>query len=180
MFDQISEFFRAAAQIVPRFSVVNGKEGGVAWVRGKPRKIPSGCLYFYWPVWTEVEWVELRRRTMNLATQVVMLQNKPVAVSAVVVYEVVDTLKALTEVQDYEEALQDLALYAVRNALYDVTLAKLASDEASVETSMRRELTKRVKRYGIKVHDVFLSNVSPCRTLMLLGEAAVTAVVDEE
>jgi len=176
MLEAITEFLRAIASLIPRLHVMSEKEGGVAWVRGKPRQLVSGGITFYWPVWTELEIISLKRATLNLDYQTVVMRGKKgepitVTVSAVVSYEVANAFNAVTKLGDHDDVLGDLSLGAVRNALYGRSLDDILSDECDIEAEMKREISGSVRAFGIKVHRVFFSTVAVTRAYTLLGNS---------
>jgi len=156
-------------RLMPQLLIVPSTHSGVAFVRGKPRAIKGPCLYLYWPLWTEVTIIPIVRQTLNLPSQVIIAADsaQPIAVAAIVVYEIRDALKALTELHEYDEAIEDLALATVKEKLWGKTLADMRN--AGHDEEIKKALTAKVSGFGFTIRKVFISDLAPCLVIKTLS-----------
>lgn len=178
-FAWLNAVFEYFWRLIPDLRIIPSTHAGVAFVRGKPRAIAPGRLYFYWPMWTQVVVVPVVRQTLNLPSQVIMTSrpdgagpdsDRPLCVSAIVVYEITGILKALTRVHDLDEAISDLSLAMVKRTLCGQTYEEIYRDREQIDRAIRKELARKLADFGVKVHNVFLSDISTCRVFKVLGD----------
>ena len=168
MLDQITALFDSLFRFSPRLDIVSEKEAGIAWVRGRAQDIKHGCLYMYWPIWTEVEYIPLYPDPIDLPTQALMVGGKEVAASAVIEWRVINARAALIR-RDVVDKLRCQGMAAVRNALFNATLAGLRKDEGQVEEDMRKDLQQSMRGYGVRIEQIYFSDLSTCNALLHIG-----------
>ena len=176
-FAWLNEIFSKILRLVPRIRIIRSTHAGVAFVRGKPRLIPSGCLCFYWPLWTEIELIPIRRQTLNLANQSLVTCDDPpieITCSGIVVYEISDPLIAITSVRELDCAIADLALAEIRRSLYGQPYDCITAGTQlnGLELAMTKSLGETLDEFGIRVINVFLSDLSTCRVFRHVGDSA--------
>jgi hypothetical protein len=177
LFEWLNSFMSWVGKLFPRLEVMNETECGVAFVRGKPKIIRPGCLYLWWPMWTEVLTRPFVRQTLNLPVQTLMVEHQEklvsLMVSAVVVYEVRDIQLAICQTEDLEEAIRDLALASVKDTVTEYTLEALIDEAEGVDKALLRSLRSKLYSLGVKVRNVFLSDITTCRVLRVAGGGAI-------
>ena len=183
----LQELMGLIVKLIPRPTIIKSTHGAVAFVRGKPRKAVTATWLWYWPMWTEVYEIPIVRQTLNLQSQALMCKNggnslKPIVVEGVVVYSVTDAFKAMTEVDNLDLAIQDLALTSIRDVLWGKTLDEIYEATNEINVAIRQKLSDQVRRFGVKVHNVFLSDNSVCTTIKIMSyNAGVTPIlIDNE
>jgi len=186
LFDQLGSLVERLFSLIPSLIVVPTTDAGVAFVRGKPRLLPPGCMRLYLPVWTEIVTGPIVRQTLNLPTQV--LATKPasrkksdsIVVGGIVVYEIRDFVKAHTSFHDLDDAIRDIALASIKDCLWGKTWAEIYAESTEVDKLLKQDLTKKLCRYGVKINNVFLSDLSPCLVIKALGEDKLMYAPDME
>jgi regulator of protease activity HflC (stomatin/prohibitin superfamily) len=177
MFDWIGDVAEWLGKFVPRLEVMNTTECGIAFVRGKPKVIQPGRLYIWMPLWTEIVTRPFVRQTINLPVQTLMVEHNEklvsLMVSAVVVYEVRDIQLAICQTEDLEAAIRDLALASVKDAVCEYTLEALIDEAEAVDKAILRSLRAKLYSLGVKVRNVFLSDITTCRVLRVAGGGAI-------
>jgi hypothetical protein len=184
-FQWLNDFFQFIFRFFPRLTIVPVTHGGVAFVRGKPRLIRSGRLYWWWPLWTKALIVPTARQTLNLPSQVLVPQGdsgKPLIVSGVVVYDIRDPLVALSNVHDLDDAIRDMGLVAIKKVLLLHTLEEIREKADDVDALLLKEMESQLSGWGVRVQQFFLSDVAPGLVIRTMGEEKVHYVpeVDED
>lgn len=173
MLEEAQAFIEALAKLWPRIEVVSTREAGVLWVRGKPRLVEPETWVLYWPIWTEVEWIEINPEPIDVPVQQLMLKHGgklvPCAVDGVVEYHITDPERAICSCEDLRQRIVARAEAAIRNAFYGHTLAKLIEDEDAVEREMLSELRASMQRHGIKIDSFFLAGIATAEVHIHLG-----------
>jgi regulator of protease activity HflC (stomatin/prohibitin superfamily) len=170
---QVVEWF---GRFIPRWIILNTTEGAVAFVRGAhPVELGPG-VHWYWPAWTEIKAWVVARQSINLTTQTITTKDdKVLAVGAVIVFRVTDALTLITKTFDPDVTIRAVAAGAIHAACSGVEWAelKMAKDDGSLDTMLRRELQRRLgRRFGIKVLDATLTDFAPCRVLKVIQTTA--------
>lgn len=170
-FAWLSDIMRGLLRWVPRIQIVNTTEGGVAFVRGKPKPVMPGRMLIFWPVWTEVFYVPVNRQTIDLRSQTYLTaDDKTVAISGVVVYDVPDAEKAILWSHNHDDSIRDLALASVVQRLHGMTLAQLRDERDALSDAIRKELRAQLRDSGINIRNFFLSDLAPCTVIRVLTD----------
>jgi regulator of protease activity HflC (stomatin/prohibitin superfamily) len=168
-FQWLSDLARWFGRLFPRWRVVTEAQGGVAFVRGRARLIEPG-IFWWWPAWTEVHVQEVVRQTLNLPPQSLLSRDgKDIAVSGIVVYEIVDPLTAFVKVHDLDDAIQDMSLASIKAVLWGRSVDEIDRQAADLDDALCKECREKLKDWGVNVHNVFLSDVSNAFVVRHLG-----------
>lgn len=191
-FQWISDLIYWIAQFFPKWQVVPETHAGVKYVRGRAVPVPAGSVVIWWPFWTEVLLLPVVRQTLNLPSQALMTkeilnddgeveeESKSITVAGIVVFDVKDVLKACTEVHDLDEAIQDLALAAIKHVLWPKSLSEIFAAGEEIDEELRKSLRSNLRNFGVEIRNVFLSDVSTCTVLKHIGSAESVAVLSQE
>ena len=168
-FQWLSDLARWIGRLFPRWKVVTEAQGGVAFVRGYARLVEPGILW-WWPAWTEIHVQEVVRQTLNLPPQSLMSSDgKDIAVSGIVVYEIVDPLTAFVKVHDLDDAIQDMSLASIKTVLWGCSVDEIDERAAEIDEELCNECREKLRDWGVDVHNVFLSDVSNALVVRVLG-----------
>ncbi len=175
-FSWLNDLLRWIGRLVPRWRVVTEAQGGVAFVRGRARLIKPG-IFWWWPAWTEIHVQEVVRQTLNLPPQSLMTQDrKDIAVSGIVVYEITDPLTAFVKVHDLDDAIQDMALASIKSVLWGRTVDEICDRAQKLDEVLCAECRAKLEGWGVKIHNIFLSDLSNALVIRHLGPAETTVV----
>ena len=167
----INDLARWFARLIPHWRVVTEAQAGVAFVRGKAQLIEPG-IFWWWPAWTEIHIQEVVRQTLNLPPQSLMSRDgKQFAVSGIVVYEIVDPLTAFVKVQDLDEAIKDMALASIKSVFWGWTLEQMYEKAGELDEVLCGQCRENLSGWGVKVHKIFLSDLSDAIVVRHLGGA---------
>lgn len=175
MLDWLAKLIDSALAVVPRVVKIKRTHGAVIFTGSRAKAWRPG-LHLYWPIISEYLELPVVRQTNNLPTQVVLAAgSKPLAVSGVVVYEITDIMAALSQSFEVDDTINDIGLAAIMEVLAGEKLSELC--EKLKDGRLSHELTlrarRRLRRYGVRVQAVSLTDFTTCTVVKHLGEGLV-------
>lgn len=193
-FGWLGEIFSTLLNFIPQITIVRATHAGVKFKAGRTVQVlrPDNgtpmpywflafgwipCLWlrrtgvhFYWPVVTECEVVPVKRQTTKLVEQYLCTTDeRTLGVGGILVYEVADVEKLLTECYDYEDTIQDLALTSIKSVITSHSLKTLLLKSGEVDKELTKTLRSELRPFGVKTIKATLSDLTPCRMLGLWG-----------
>jgi regulator of protease activity HflC (stomatin/prohibitin superfamily) len=136
-------------------------ERGVIFRLGKllPQPKGPGVILVFAPIDRMVR-VSLRTVVMDVPPQdVITRDNVSVKVSAVVYFRVMDTRRAIVEVESYHYATSQLAQTTLRSVLGQVELDTLLSERDRLNQQLQHILDQHTEPWGVKVASVEVKQV---------------------
>ncbi len=104
--------------------------------------------------------VDLRVITMDVPPQdVISRDNVTVRVNAVLYFRVVDPEKAIIQVEDYNNAINQLAQTTLRSVLGQHELDEMLSDREKLNKNIQEIIDMRADAWGIKVINVEIKHI---------------------
>lgn len=104
--------------------------------------------------------VDLRVITMDVPSQdVISRDNVTVRVNAVLYFRVVDPEKAIIQVEDYYNAISQLAQTTLRSVLGQHELDEMLSEREKMNADLQQIIDKQSDAWGIKVSNVEIKHV---------------------
>ncbi len=126
-------------------------------VVGEPRG--PGFTFVLWPIEQSIT-VSLRVVTLDVPPQdIITKDNISAKVNAVAYFRVMDPVKAIVEVQNYQYATSQMAQTTLRSVLGEMELDELLSKREEVNEKLQSILDKQTDPWGIKVSNVELKHV---------------------
>lgn len=114
--------------------------------------------------------VDLRVVTMDVPTQdVISRDNVTVRVNAVLYFRVVDPEKAIIQVEDYLNAINQLAQTTLRSVLGQHELDEMLSERDKLNANIQEIIDNRADAWGIKVINVEIKHID-------LNESMIRAI----
>jgi len=173
----MQRLFEFITRWLPRYCIVPATHGGVAFVRGKYKREVRPGLCWYWPIWTELTIMPLAAQVLNLQNQTLIMrrgkQPVSVVVGAILEYEVHDPVKAFGERYNLDDSIKNLALMAVKETFWNQTLSIAVGGLEKYETKLKRTLSGKLRRYGVRVLSVGLSDFAACKVYKFMGEERI-------
>lgn len=112
----------AFVEIFPRRTIVDTTQRGVRWRYGKNPELLEPGVYWWWPLFTILNTIEVKYSTLDICKQSVEDSNKnTVGVSGWITYEVSNPLSALTDFTDFEDTLQETAAGIISQIINEQT-----------------------------------------------------------
>ncbi|WP_374762851.1 slipin family protein [Yunchengibacter salinarum] len=148
-------------------------ERGVVFQLGRFWKVKGPGLIIIIPIIQKMVKVDLRTTVLDVPEQDVISQdNVSVHVNAVLYYRVVDSEKAIIEVENYHYATSQLAQTTLRSVLGQHTLDDMLAKRDELNADIQRILDKQTDAWGIKVSNVELKHVD-------LDQSMIRAIAKE-
>src|SRR5213594_4800433 len=154
-------FFIAVVYVITSIKILAEYERGVIFRLGKllPRPKGPGVILVFAPIDRMVR-VGLRTVVFDVPPQdVITRDNVSVKVSAVVYFRVIDSRKAVVEVENYNYATSQLSQTTLRSVLGQVELDDLLSQRERLNQHLQQILDQRTDPWGVKVSAVEVKNV---------------------
>jgi len=140
--------------------VLREYERGVVFRLGRliPTKGPG--LVLIWPMIDKLVKVSLRTVTMDVPPQdIITRDNISVKVNAVVYFRVVDSAKAITDVEDFYYATSQISQTTLRSVLGQSQLDDLLAKRDELNSELQKIIDQQTEPWGIKVTTVEVKNV---------------------
>jgi regulator of protease activity HflC (stomatin/prohibitin superfamily) len=145
---------------VLRIKQINQYERGVFFTRGKFTDIKNPGWTVYFPIFQKVQIVDVRTKAVDVPYQeAITKDNIPVKINAVVYYSVIDVSKAILEVQDYHNAISQLAQTTMRNSIGERELDELLQNRSQIAEEIKIELDTKTDKWGVDVSALELKDV---------------------
>ena len=104
--------------------------------------------------------VDLRTVTLDVPVQdVITKDNVPAKVNAVCYFHVLDPLKAINQVQNYNAATHQIAQTTLRSVVGQADLDELLSEREKINLQLQKIIDQHTDSWGIKVSVVEVKDV---------------------
>jgi len=148
-------FFLSAA-----LKILNEYERGVIFRLGRVIDAKGPGLIILIPVIDKMVRVSLRLVVMDVDPQdVITRDNVSVKVNAVIYFRVIDSTKAIIEVEDFNYAMSQLAQTTIRSVCGQAELDELLSERDKINSELQEILDTHTDPWGIKVATVELKHI---------------------
>jgi regulator of protease activity HflC (stomatin/prohibitin superfamily) len=151
----LTVFFLSAA-----IRILNEYERGVIFRLGRVIKAKGPGLIILIPVVDKMVKVSMRLVVMDVDSQdVITRDNVSVKVNAVIYYRVIEPIKAVIEVEEYNYAVSQLAQTTLRSVCGQAELDELLSAREKINSQLQEILDMHTDPWGIKVTTVELKHI---------------------
>ncbi|MFH2011156.1 MAG: slipin family protein [Pseudomonadota bacterium] len=140
--------------------VLNEYERGVIFRLGRLIATKGPGLIILIPIVDKMQKVSLRLVTMDVPSQdVITKDNVSVKVNAVVYFRVMDSNKAVVEVENFLYATSQLAQTTLRSVCGEVELDEILSEREKINLRLQEILDRSTDPWGIKVTLVEIKHI---------------------
>jgi len=140
--------------------ILNEYERGVIFRLGRVIKAKGPGLIILIPVIDKMLKVSMRLVAMDVDPQdVITKDNVSVKVNAVIYFRVIDPIKAIVEVENYNYAMSQLAQTTLRSVCGQAELDELLSAREKINSQLQEILDTHTDPWGIKVATVELKHI---------------------
>ena len=141
--------------------ILNEYERGVIFRLGRVMSKAKGPgLIIIIPVVDKLVKISLRLVAMDVPPQdVITRDNVSVKVNAVIYFRVMESIKAVIEVENYLYATSQLAQTTLRSVCGQAELDELLSDREKINTQLQEILDKHTDPWGVKVTTVEVKHI---------------------
>ncbi len=142
------------------FKILREYERAVVFLLGRFWKVKGPGLIIIIPIIQQMVRVDLRTIVMDVPTQdVISHDNVSVKVNAVVYFRVIDSQKAIIQVEHFLEATSQLAQTTLRSVLGQHDLDEMLSERDKLNQHIQQILDQHTDAWGIKVSNVEIKHV---------------------
>jgi regulator of protease activity HflC (stomatin/prohibitin superfamily) len=140
--------------------ILNEYERGVIFRLGRVIQAKGPGLIILIPVVDRLIKVSMRIVAMDVDPQdVISRDNVSVKVNAVIYFRVIDPIKAIVEVENYNYAMAQLAQTTLRSVCGQAELDELLADREKINNQLQEILDTHTEPWGIKVSTVELKHI---------------------
>ena len=148
------------AILASAFRILREYERAVVFMLGRFYKIKGPGLIIIIPVIQQMVRVDLRTIVLDIPTQdLITRDNVSVKVNAVLYFRVVDSQRAIINVEQYMEATGQLAQTTLRSVLGQHELDELLAERERLNRDIQGILDQATDQWGIKVSNVEIKHV---------------------
>lgn len=156
--------------------IVDAYEKRALTVFGEYRKLLEPGFNFIPPFVSKTYRFDMRTQTLDVPRQeAITRDNSPVTADAVVYIKVMDAKKAFLEVDNYKEAVSNLAQTTLRAVLGDMELDDTLNKRQEINAKIREELDEPTDEWGIRVESVEVREVNPSKDVQQAMEQQTSA-----
>ena len=147
--------------VLSMFKILREYERGVIFLFGKFWKVKGPGIIIVFPGIQKMVKVSLRTVVMDVPPQdIITKDNVTVKVNAVIYFRVLDSQKAIIQVEDYLYATSQIAQTTLRSILGQSTLDDLLSNREEINAHLQRVIDEQTEPWGVKVANVEVKNVA--------------------
>jgi len=127
--------------------------------RAMPEPKGPGFIMVFWPI-DKMEKVSLRTHVQDVPPQdVITRDNVSVKVNAVVYFRVVEPMKAVLEVENYQFATHQLSQTTLRSVVGQAELDELLAERDKINQQLQEVIDEQSDPWGVKVSMVEVKHV---------------------
>ncbi len=146
--------------VISMIKILREYERGVIFLWGRFWKVKGPGMIIVFPGIQKMVKVSLRTVVMDVPPQdIITKDNVTVKVNAVIYFRVVDSQKAIIEVEDFLYATSQLAQTTLRSILGQSTLDDLLSNREEINAHLQKVIDEQTEPWGVKVANVEVKNV---------------------
>jgi len=125
------------------------------------RTVNPGLRYIV-PFAQRIFRVNMREQVIDVPPQEIITEdNVVVTIDAVVYYQIIDPVKALYEIEDFELAIVKLAQTTLRNIVGEMSLDTCLTSREKINVELRKVLDEATDKWGTKVNRIEVQRIDP-------------------
>ena len=161
------------ALVLASLRILREYERGVIFLLGRFWKVKGPGLIIVISIVQQMVRVDLRIVVLDIPTQdVISRDNVSVKVNAVLYYRVVDSQRAIIQVEDFRSATSQLAQTTLRSVLGQHELDEILAERDKLNDHIQHILDDQTDAWGIKVSNVEIKHVD-------LNESMIRAIAKQ-
>ncbi|MGZ6898914.1 MAG: SPFH domain-containing protein [Acidimicrobiia bacterium] len=141
-------------------AIVREYQRGVVFRFGRVRSVRDPGIRFMIPLVDRMQKVSLRTVTMPIQSQqVITKDNVSIGVAAVAYFRRVDPVKSIVEIENVQDAIDQIAQTTVRNVVGRSSLDQVLSQTETLNEAIKQILDMTTERWGVLVQLVELKDI---------------------
>jgi regulator of protease activity HflC (stomatin/prohibitin superfamily) len=142
--------------------IVRPFERGLVERLGKYHHTAEPGLRIIWPFIDRMIRVDMRERVIDVPPQQVITEdNVVVAVDAVIYYRVIDPVRVIYNIEDFNLAVVKLAQTNLRNQIGELKLDETLTSRERINAALGQILDEATDKWGVKVGRVEIQRIEP-------------------
>ena len=164
-------FFRAAVHIVPEFKRL------VVFRLGNFDRVAGPGLILLVPVVQQVQQeVDLREFVVEIPQQTCITKdNAPISIDFLIYEKVVEAKDSVLNIQNFRTAIQGIATTTLRAVIGNIALDDVLAKREQINEDLRVKLDEITHRWGVKVTNVEIKELTPPRDVQEAMNRQLTA-----
>ncbi len=139
---------------------VNQYQRGVKFQLGKYKNMIEPGWRLVFPIFQSMVKVDIRTKAVDVPYQeAITRDNVSAKVNAVIYYRVVDSAKAILEVENFWFAVSQLAQTTMRNVVGQMELDELLANRQAAAEKIEEIVEKSAENWGLKIEGVELKDI---------------------
>jgi regulator of protease activity HflC (stomatin/prohibitin superfamily) len=135
-------------------------ERGVMFRLGRFQKIQGPGLYFTIPVIDQKVQVDVRTKTVDIAPQeAVTADSVTIKINAVLYYRIIDPMKAISRVENYQMAVYQASMTTLRNIVGQHSLDDMLQGRDKINAKVQEIVDEITEPWGVEIERVELKDV---------------------
>jgi len=125
------------------------------------RTVEPGLRYII-PIVQSMLRVNMREQVIDVPPQEIITEdNVVVTIDAVIYYQVIDPVRAMYEIEDFELGIVKLAQTTLRNIVGEMSLDVCLTSREKINVELRKVLDQATDKWGTKVNRIELQRIDP-------------------
>jgi len=172
MFDKLIEFILNMMEDVIPVYFIKQYNNGILLRMGKFKRVVKPGVVFKIPFLDKIEVQTVVTTTLSVPTQSVITQDeKQLVVKAVVKYKIVDVEAFILTVYDATDAISDITQAIIKEQIAIRTFKQCIEND--FDNTVTKKLRVEVRRWGIDVERVTLTDIGQIKSLRLFNEGSL-------
>ncbi|MFM2304017.1 MAG: hypothetical protein RLZZ135_1427 [Cyanobacteriota bacterium] len=135
-------------------------ERGVIFRLGRFQKIQGPGLYFTVPILDQKTQVDIRTKTVDIAPQeAVTADSVTIRINAVLYYRIINPMKAINKVENYQVAVYQAAMTTLRNIVGQHNLDDILKSRDKINGKIQEIVDEVTEPWGVEIERVELKDV---------------------
>jgi regulator of protease activity HflC (stomatin/prohibitin superfamily) len=135
-------------------------ERGVMFRLGRFQKIQGPGLYFTIPIVDQKVQVDVRTKTVDIAPQeAVTADSVTIKINAVLYYRIIDPMKAISRVENYQVAVYQASMTTLRNIVGQHSLDDMLQGRDKINAKVQEIVDEITEPWGVEIERVELKDV---------------------
>ncbi|MBK8147429.1 MAG: slipin family protein [Acidobacteria bacterium] len=127
---------------------------------GRFKSVKGPGIYYLVPIIDRQQKVDIRTTTVNLEQQETITKDSvTIKVNAVLWFRIVDASKAILEVANYEQAVYQFSVTALRNIIGQNQLDEVLKEREKINQTLQKMVDSTTEPWGIKIEMVEMKDV---------------------
>ncbi len=172
MLEWIPAFFDKATAFCPRFAKVAPTTRMVKWSRCRTGKLHGPGIVWYWPLVTEVEYIDIRWKSLVTHVQTITLSDgTTVSARTLTRWKPSNALSCVTQEEDYADTVAETAQSVLVDVLGPIPRSMLQESKA-LNTTLTMAMREEMVEIGVDVKKCKFTELCVSPAFRLINDAS--------